>query len=313
MNQKLKQWLKLIGITLVTFFLVTCGINKEPQQEVKEGQIFIVSSYTILSDMVAEIGGEYVVVHNIIPAGQDPHEYEPLPEDVKAATDADLIIANGMNLEGGEHGWFAKLVRSVDQESTLEVAAENIEPMYLHDETQKVINPHAYLSPKLGIQMAEHITEILKAKLPESADQVEKNGQAYISKLEKIDQEYREQIAAIPEERRILMTSERAFQYMAAEYGLDEAYIWALDTEENGAPAQINAAIAEVRENNIPVLFVESNVDTRPMETISKETGVKIYEKPVYSDEIGKKGEDSDTYLKLLEHNLKVITAGLSK
>src|SRR5690625_7921400 len=96
----------------------------------------------------------------------------------------------------------------------------------------------------------------------------------------------------MPEEERILITSERAFQYLADRYGLKEGYIWSVDTEENGTPEQITSLIEFIKENEPPVLFVESNVDTRPMETVSKESGVAIFEDPLFSDEIGKQGEE---------------------
>ena len=109
------------------------------------------------------------------------------------------------------------------------------------------------------------------------------------------------------------IASEFAFQYMTDRYHLNEGYIWAIDTDETGTPDQIQNAIQFVKENKPKVLFVESNVDTRPMETVSNETGVPIYKTPIFSDEIGKKGEPGDTYLKFLEHNLKHIYTGLTQ
>ena len=100
---------------------------------------------------------------------------------------------------------------------------------------------------------------------------------------------------------------------MLHRYDMNEACIWKVDTEENGSPEQIKSLIHFIDEHNVPVLFLESNVDERPMETVSKESGVPIYEKPIYSDEIGEPGDDIDTYVKYLNYNIDIISDGLSE
>src|SRR5699024_3580926 len=101
--------------------------------------------------------GDRVELHNLVPIGTDPHEYEPLPEDIKAATDADILFFNGLNLEGGDDGWFAKLTDSVDQkEEAIFELGEGVEPMYLtSSDGEEEVNPHSFLSPIVGIKMAE--------------------------------------------------------------------------------------------------------------------------------------------------------------
>lgn len=316
-RKRFMQLVKILAITMIGLLLVACG--NEEDTSIKEGNskdtLNVVSSFSLLSDMIESIGGEYVNVHNLVPIGTDPHEYEPLPEDIKAASDADLLFYNGVNLEGGEKGWFFKLVKSVGQsEDNIVEASEGVEPLYIADEEgNQEVNPHAFLSPKVGIQMAENIREALIEHIPENAEYFEQNAADYLKQLKEIDEEYAEGINSIPEENRIFMASEQAFQYMTKEYGLKEGYIWAVDTDENGSPDQIRQAIEFVKENQPKVLFVESNVDRRPMETVSSETGVAIYEQPILSDEIGKPGEAGDTYIKYLEYNLDVILNGLAE
>ena len=113
-------------------------------------------------------------------------------------------------------------------------------------------------------------------------------------------------------EKRILVTSERAYQYMAARYGFEEGFIWGIDTEDQGTPSQIKSLVEFVKEKNVPVLFVESNVDKRPMETVSRESGVEIYG-GLFSDELGHVGKEGDTYTQFLMHNIKTIHEGLTK
>ncbi|MBM7600613.1 iron/zinc/copper transport system substrate-binding protein [Virgibacillus halotolerans] len=286
----------------------TSGKGKEDSGAAGD-KLQVVTSFSILNDMVKEIGGEHVDVHNLVPIGTDPHEYEPLPEDIKKATDADALFYNGLNLEGGKHGWFFKLIDSVEQdEDNIFETAKGVEPMYLtsDDGKEEEINPHAFLDPVVGIQMAENVRDALMEVDPDNKQEYEDSAEAYLDQLKEIDETYKEKIGEIPEEHRILVTSERAYQYLADRYGLEEGYIWAIDTEENGTPEQITSLVKFIDEHDVPALFVETNVDTRPMETVSKETGVDIAGE-IYSDEIGKPGSPGDTYIKYLEYNIKEI------
>lgn len=296
---------------LAIIVLAACngGDNSSKKDGSKEGSLQVVTSFTILEDIVKEIGGDKVDVHNLVPTGTDPHDYEPLPEDIKKATDADVLFYNGLNLEGGKHGWFFKLIDSVNQEEDRVFELTNgVEPMYLtsDDGKEEEINPHAFLDPLVGIQMTENTRDALIEVDPEHKQLYEENAEKYLDQLKEIDKEYQEKIGEIPEEHRILVTSERAYQYLADRYGLKEGYIWAIDTEENGTPEQITSLVKFIKKNGVPALFVETNVDTRPMETVSQETGVDIAGE-IYSDEIGKPGEEGDTYIKYLEYNIKEI------
>src|SRR5699024_4651136 len=97
-------------ILIITISLVACSSNNDDAKDENTESILVVTSFTLIEDMVQHIGGDYVKTHNLVPTGTDPHEYEPLPEDTKAITDAEAIIYNGFNLEGGEDGWLAKMV-----------------------------------------------------------------------------------------------------------------------------------------------------------------------------------------------------------
>lgn len=306
----------LFKLIFLSFVLVnfSCSKSSVESPEKDNGTLKVLSSFSILSDMAQEIGGEKVTVHNLVPVGTDPHNYDPKPADVKFATDADLVLYNGLNLEGGDAGWLMRLAKSVkiDDEKIIE-ASKGIEPIYLKDEKgMQEVNPHAFISPVSGIIMAENIGNALAAADPENSEFYRKNMEAYVGKLRQADKDYRDRIAEIPEERRVFMASELAFQYLTKEYGLREGYIWAIDTDDTGTPDQIKNAIAFIEEYQPPVLFIESNVDRRPMETVSKTTGVPIFENSIFSDELGKPGQKADTYLKYLNYNLETISKGLN-
>src|SRR5699024_1478996 len=150
---------------------------------------------------------------------------------------------------------------------------------------------------------ARNIRDILEKVDPQHQSYYQKNAADYIQALERIEKEYRNQFGKIPKEDRVFIASEEAFQYLVERYDFKEGYIWAIDTEENGSPEQIKRAINFVKKNHPNVLFVESNVDRRPMETISKSTGVPIYDPPIFSDELGKPGHKADSYIKYLKYN----------
>lgn len=318
----MRNFLRVLAMScLAVLLLAACGDDEKNDannnnSEDNGDQLQVVASFTIISDIVREIGGDKVDVHNLVPTGTDPHEYEPLPEDSKKATDADILFYNGMNLEGGKDGWFFKMMESVGQdESKAYSLTERVEPMYLTDEKTKEeeINPHTFLDPTVGIKMAEDMRDAFIEVDPDNQEYYEENAAAYIERLEELDEQYAERIADLPEENKTLVTSECAFQYMLNTYGMDEGCIWKVDTEENGSPEQITSLISFIEENNVNILFVESNVDERPMETVSSESGVDIFKKPIYSDEIGMPGEEIDTYIKYLQYNIDVIYEGLSQ
>lgn len=316
--KNLSKWI-VLGL-LAVFMLAACGNDKETDENNKSSEssdkLQVVTSFTIIADMAREIGGEFVEVYNLVPTGTDPHEYEPLPNDIKAATNADILFYNGLNLEGGEHGWFMKMMRTVKQEDeNIYSLTERVEPKYLSggDERDEEINPHAFIDPAVGVKMAEDMRDALVKNHPTKSDEIKELGDTYVQRLKDLDADFEERISTIPEENRILVTSERAFQYLNDHYGLKEAYIWEIDTEENGSPKQIKDLVNFIQSHKVPVLFVESNVDTRPMETVSAESGVPIAEKPIYSDEIGDPGDEIDTYVKYLEYNMNLIHDELGK
>ena len=277
-------------------------------------QLRVVTSFTIIEDMVQAIGGDLVTVHNLVPTGTDPHDYDPLPDDIRAATDADLLLSNGLNLEGGDDGWFARLATAAQQPADRVVeAAGDISPRYLGEgESDAQVNPHAFADPAAAIVMAETIRDTLMRVDPSQAPVYASQGEAYIAEIEAIQHAYAEQLGRIPLDQRVLVTSERAFQYLAATYDLTERFIWEIDTDENGSVQQIIALAESLRAHPVPFLVIESNKDSRPMEMVSAEIDIPIYPVPIYSDEIGGSPQGGPgTYLGYLEHNLEVLTGAL--
>ncbi|HLR55558.1 MAG TPA: zinc ABC transporter substrate-binding protein [Actinomycetales bacterium] len=299
----------------VALLFSACGPSvTSAEEEIKDG-VHIVATFSIVADMVENIAGPQAHVHSIVPLGVDPHEYTPLAADIEETTHADVVFFNGLNMEVGD-GWFESLIdtagKEADSDQVVEVSA-GVEPMYLapSDGSEHEINPHAFLDPTVGMIYAENIRDGLIAIDPDNAQEYEARAAEYLDDLRDIDAQYQEKLAEIPPDQRVLVTSENAYQYMAARYDLTTGYIWAIDTEEQGSPGQITQLVSLIRERKVPVVFVESNVDTRPMETVADEAEVPIAG-TIFSDELGKPDETGGTYLAMLEHNLTQIHSGLT-
>lgn len=310
--------LPVVGVVALASIFMFAKIPGLASDSTIEDDVTIVASFSIVGDIAANVAGPDVAVHSIVPLGVDPHEYTPLPADIEATTRADAVFYNGLNMEAGD-GWFEALIEITGKEmgspQFVEVS-RGVDPMVLSERggagenTEHEINPHAFLDPNVGMVYTENIRDALVEIDPANAETYERNAAEYLSKLRAIDTDYRAKLGEIPDEAKLLVTSENAYQYMAAQYGLETGYIWAIDTEENGSPSQIMNLVALIESRSVPALFVESNVDVRPMQTVAEETGIPITG-TIFSDELGKPGEVGGTYLKMLEHNLSEIHAGL--
>lgn len=307
-NKKKIYWLLFAG------FLLLAGCGSQATDKEQENQLTVVATNSILADMAKEIGKEHVIVHSIVPVGTDPHEHEVLPEDIKKASDADVILYNGLNLETG-NGWFMNLMETAKKEEGKDYFAvsKKVTPLYLaKGATKTQADPHAWLDLSNGMKYVEEITRILSEKDEDNQKEYEKNSKAYIEQLKKLDQQAKDSLGSIEEDKRLLVTSEGAFKYFSKAYDVSAAYIWEINTESQGTPEQMKTIVNQVRDSNVPVLFVETSVDPRSMERVAKETGLTIYDK-LYTDSIDKKGEKGDSYYKMMQWNIQTIHDGLSQ
>lgn len=306
----------LTFIMSLCLVLVIAACGNEDVNVVKDkDKIQVIATYSIIYDIVKNVGGNRVEVHTLAPVGSNPHEYDPLPKDVQLTTDADVVFYNGLNLEGG-NSWFEKLLLTsgkTGHEGPVFRLSEGVKPKYLTSKgKESEEDPHAWLDVRNGIKYAENVKKGLIKVDPEHADVYEKNAKEYILKLEKLHQEALKRFSEIPKEQRLLITSEGAFKYFSEAYGFEAAYIWEINAENQGSPDQVRAVVDFIRSKTNPVLFVETSLDPRSMEMVSSETGVPIFGK-IFTDSIGKPGEDGDTYIKMMEWNINVILSGLTE
>ena len=306
---------RFLVLHLLAFVGLSACSSQKSSTETGSSKLNVVATNSIIADITKNIAGDKINLHSIVPVGQDPHEYEPLPEDVKKTSQADLIFYNGINLETGGNAWFTKLVENAKKKENKDYYAvsEAVDVIYLEGQSEKgKEDPHAWLNLENGIIYAQNIAKRLSEKDPANKETYEKNLKAYVEKLSALDKEAKEKFNNIPEEKKMIVTSEGCFKYFSKAYNVPSAYIWEINTEEEGTPDQIKTLVEKLRKTKVPSLFVESSVDDRPMKTVSKDTNIPIYAK-IFTDSIAEKGEDGDSYYSMMKYNLDKISEGLAK
>ena len=304
-------FLSLIFMLAVGLFACS-NANKNSNTSEK---LKVVATNSIIADITKNIAGDKIDLHSIVSVGQDPHEYEPLPDDVKKTSQANLIFYNGINLETGGNAWFTKLVQNAKKEENKDYYAvsDGVEVIYLEGQNEKgKEDPHAWLNLENGMIYAKNIAKQLSAKDPKNKDFYEANLKNYLEKLEALDKEAKQKFNNIPKEKKMIVTSEGCFKYFSKAYNVPSAYIWEINTEEEGTPDQIKALVEKLRKTKVPSLFVESSVDERPMQTVSKDTNIPIFEK-IFTDSVAEPGQNGDSYYNMMKWNLDKIAEGLSK
>lgn len=310
----MKKYHGLALLLIAAVFIITaCGNNAAPKKE--NGKLNVVATNSIIADITKQIGKDKINLHSIVPVGKDPHEYEPLPNDVRQSTHADIIFYNGINLETGGNAWFTKLMKNADKKPDRDYFAVSDGVAVIHLEGKKEQgkeDPHAWLNIENGIIFAKNIEKQLSAKDEKNKAFYQENLHKYVAKLQKLDKEAKQKFHSIPKVKKMIVTSEGCFKYFSKAYGIPSAYIWEINTEEEGTPDQIKDLVDKLKKTDVPTLFVESSVDERPMKSVSRDTDIPIYAK-IFTDSIAKKGENGDSYYAMMKWNLDKIYEGLSQ
>ncbi|GAA1851337.1 metal ABC transporter substrate-binding protein [Microbacterium koreense] len=291
---------------LLPVTLVLAGCTAANGEEADDGLPVVLTTFTVLADMTENVAGEHVRVASITKVGAEIHGYEPTPRDVAQASEADLIIDNGLGLEA----WFAQFVESSDAPHV--VASEGVELIDISaDAYAGRPNPHAWMSPANAAVYVDNIAAALTDLSPDHAEDFAANADAYKAELAAIEAELVDGLAAVPPAQRALVTCEGAFSYLARDAGLEERYIWPVNAEQQATPQQIADAIEFVEDNDVPAVFCESTVSDRAMMQVVEATGA-TFGGVLYVDSLSDADGPVPTYLDLIRHDVATILDGLT-
>ena len=292
---------------LVTFLFLTIlssckfsNVSKSTNKKV------LLTSFTILEDIVRNIAGEAFLVESITKPGMEVHGYKTTPSDLIRGSKAVLFFENGFGLEL----WSDKFTSNLDVKRIS--ISDNLKPIYIDEDAYEgKPNPHAWISPKRGKIYIDIIVNALKDLDPENSSIFEKNGTIYKTKINKIDEDFKRFLNTIEKSKRYLVSCEGAFSYLANDYGLKEAYLWPVNAESQVTPKRMANLINLIKENEIPSVFCESTVSAEAQLTVARESGAK-FGGNFYVDSLSSKNGPAPNYIDLLNYNLQLIKNGFS-
>lgn len=268
----------------------------------------VVTTFTVLADMARNVAGDTADVESLTKPGAEIHFYQPTPGDILRARDADLVLYNGLNLEQ----WFDKFLRNLG-DVQFAVVSDGVEPIDIVEGAYAGRpNPHAWMSPDDAQIYVDNMALAMGAADPDNAGTYLANAEAYKLEIEAVADPIRAELAAIPEDRRWLVTSEGAFSYLARDFGLSELYIWPINADQQGTPQQVRRVIDAVREHGAPAVFSESTVPPDAAEQIARETGA-AYGGVLYVDSLSEESGPVPTYLDLLTITSGTIATALTQ
>jgi zinc/manganese transport system substrate-binding protein len=285
------------------FWLISLMIATAILPARAQDRLNVVASFSILGDFVRNVGGDSVSVTELVGPDGDAHVYEPTPADAKKIADAKLVIVNGFGLEG----WLPRLVQSAGGKAVIVTATSGIAPLRLGSDA----DPHAWQSVINAKLYVANIRDALVAADTADAEAFRANAGAYLTKLDGLDREVRAAVAQIPDARRKVISTHRAFGYFAAAYGVEFIAPLGVSTESEASARDIAGIITQVKTAKIPAVFLENISDPRLIRQIAAETGAKVGG-TLYSDSLTPEKGAAPTYIDMVRHNIKALTSALA-
>jgi zinc/manganese transport system substrate-binding protein len=275
----------------------------------------VVATFTILGDMVRNVGGERVEVATLVGPNGDAHVYSPTPADGRRLTDAKIVFTNGLKFEG----WIDRLVKSSGTRAETVEAAKGVKPPkgedeghgHGHDHGHGGPDPHAWQSIGNAKIYVANIRDALIAADEAGKATYQANAASYLERLDEMEAEVKGLVAKIPPERRRIITSHDAFRYFEEAYGIDFVAPQGVSTESEASAKDVARIIQQIKRETIAAVFVENVSDARLMERIAKETGARIGSR-VYSDALSEPNGPAGTYIDMMRHNIRAFSAALS-
>jgi zinc/manganese transport system substrate-binding protein len=275
----------------------------------------VVATFSILGDMVRNVGGERVEVATLVGPNGDAHVYSPTPADGRRLTEAKIVFTNGLKFEG----WIDRLVKSSGTGAETIEAAKGVKPLkgeeeghgHGHDHGHGSSDPHAWQSIGNAKIYAANIRDALIAADEAGKATYQANAASYLKRLDEVEAEVKGLVAKIPLERRRIITSHDAFGYFEEAYGIDVVAPQGVSTDSEASAKDVARIIQQIKREKIAAVFVENVSDTRLMERIAKETGARIGSQ-VYSDALSEPNGPAGTYIDMMRHNIRAFSAALS-
>ncbi|WP_449220422.1 metal ABC transporter substrate-binding protein [Tistrella mobilis] len=287
--------------------------------------IRVVASFSILGDMVQQVGGDRVRVTTLVGPDGDAHVWQPAPADARTVADADLVVMNGLGFEG----WMDRLVQASGYDGPVAVATTGIVPRQMaeaeegeenhdhdhaggedHDHHHGGTDPHAWQSLSNARIYVHNVLEALVAADSDDRPVFEANAAAYLKKIDALDALIRAEIASVPAERRKVVTSHDAFGYFEAAYGVEFLAPVGVSTEAEASAGDVAKLIDQIRAEKIPAVFMENISDPRLLERIASETDARIGG-TLYSDALSPVGGPAASYLEMMDYNVRTLVAAL--
>ncbi|WBA16720.1 metal ABC transporter substrate-binding protein [Salinivibrio proteolyticus] len=266
----------------------------------------VVTSFTILADMAANVAGEHAEVVSLTKPGAEIHNYQPTPGDILRAQGADVVMWNGLGLER----WFERFFQHIDKVPNV-ILSDGVEPIVIASGPYRgKPNPHAWMSPSDAMRYVDNIEQALIKYDPANQTHYQANAKAYKAQIQAVFARAQDALSAVPDAQRWLVSSEGAFSYLARDINLNEAYLWPINAERQGTPQQVRALIDTVREHQVRAVFSESTVSDAPAKQVAAETDAH-YGGILYVDSLSTADGPVPDYLSLLTVTTETVLAGL--
>jgi zinc/manganese transport system substrate-binding protein len=272
----------------------------------------VLATFSILADLVKNVGGDRVEVTTLVGPNSDAHVYSPSPADAKKIAAAKVVITNGLGFEG----WMARLVRASGSKAAPIVATKGIKPRkqaahgHSHGHSHDDTDAHAWQSvPNAKVYVANILAALIAAD-PAGKASYEANAKAYLEKLDALDKEVRDAVVTIPQERRRIITSHEAFGYFQAAYGIEFIAPQGVSTESEASARDVGRIITQIKRQKIPAVFLENVTDPRLIQRIAAESGAKVGGQ-LYSDALTDEKGGAPTYIDMMRHNIRQLVSAL--
>lgn len=303
----------LLGLVVLVAGMLPLATWTAPAVAAQDGPIQVVTTIGQIADAARNVGGDLVQVQSLMGPGVDPHLYKASEGDVFVLLEADLILYNGLHLEGR----MGDVLEQLAGEKMVVAVGENVpaDQLLAPEEFAGQFDPHVWFDPSLWAYAVERIEQALVELDPENAETYMANADAYLEQLAALDAESQAKIATIPEENRILVTAHDAFNYFGRHYGLEVVGLQGISTESEAGVGDLQEVANLIVELGVPAIFVESSVSPRTIEAVQaavRDRGAEVViGGELFSDAMGTEGTPEGTYLGMVEHNVNTITEAL--